>query len=675
MDEWEQSQTAKQERWEEILKEKGIVHNDRMAREVFRRLLPRQHMVQMKELQHPHLLGKPVATSNVLMCEYAADYFKDVLSTRKTFWDWETDLTTGSDYWNTLQTRVPVQDKLLLGRPISAEELRQTLKTMAKGKTPGNDGLPVEFFSTCWQCLEADVVKLYNAILTGGTLGKSMTRGVISLMYKKGDRSDVRNWRLISLLTVIYKILAKSLARRLGPILSSLVGRDQGAFVQGRSIFDNILTAIEALEIIEEDNLEVAVLLIDLEKAYDHVNWTFVMTTLKVMGFKVLYAFSTATVQVNGASSGEFQLSRSLRQGCPLAPLLFVLQLETLLSSIGANQDIRGLQLPGGGECRVKALADDLFALSSNSATSLEALKACLQHYVDLSEAAINWNKSSFFLPEGYLPQVHWGMQRVPKGEAQRFLGVMISMGDSVSSQELIMRERVLSRFKSWGRGPHLSLMGRALVITVSAFSLSWFVLRTLKLSESTLKVIRAAARRFLWKPGTEDDQGYIAKVAWEGVCARREDGGLAIVDPGMQNLFLLASCLVKVAEAKDPPDWCLMAENILMREWGLSRPSDVWIALMMDSFLNKRISSTIWSNVLQAWKQIKPNFRKKPNSKEEVKAQPLFDIYLMRDTDGSVFAAMLHQARSGRSGCRGEWLRWATCGTRPQTVGALLSS
>ncbi|GBG75702.1 hypothetical protein CBR_g20326 [Chara braunii] len=618
--------------------------NDPRDRMHFMKAIPyclpqEEHMVVggdwnlMRELQHPHRLGEPVATSNEMMCEYAADYFKDILATRKTYWDWETDLTKESDFWDTLQVRVAVHDRLLLDIPISAEELRQTLKSMAKGKAPSNDGLPVEFFNTCWQALVADLVKLCNDILVGGTLGKTMTKGVISLMYKKGDRSE---------------ILAKTLARRLGPILPGLVGSDQGAFVRGRSSFDNILTAIESLKIIEEENLDVAALMIDLEKAYDRVNWTFVMTTLKVLGFgsmfcrwvKVLYAFSTATVQMNGVISEPFQLSRSLRQGCPLAPLLFVLQLETLLSAIRVNHGIRGLQLPGGGECRVKALADDLFVLSANSADSLEALKCCLQCYGDLSEAAINWNKSAVFLLEEYRLQVQWGMQRVPKGEAQRFLGVMVALGDSAASQELILREKVYTRIKSWGRAPHLSLMGRGLVITVSAFSLLWFVLRTIKLSEATLKAIRAVARRFLWKPGAEEVQGYIAKVAWEIVCAPREDGGLAITDPRAQNLTLLANWLVKVAEAHDPPDWCLLAEYILMREWALSRPSDVWVTVMIDSFLNKRMKSPFWSNVLQAWRQVKPNFREQPSSKDEVKAQPLFENHLIEGPDGSVFSA-----------------------------------
>ncbi|GBG62547.1 hypothetical protein CBR_g31186 [Chara braunii] len=328
--EWEQQQVIKQSRWESILQEKGVVTRDRMTKECFQRLLPSCNRVQMSELQHPHLLGLPAAHTNEDMCEYAADYFRDITTTRKTYWDWETDLTMESNFWETLTVRVSAQERRDMDRPITAEELRETIKSMAKGKAPGDDGLPVEFFQTCWGTLETDVVQLFNGILTGGKLGKSMTRGVITLMYKKGGRSDMRNWRPISLLNVIYKILAKTLARRLGELLPRLVGKDQGAFVQGRSIFENIATAMEALELIEGEDLDIAVLMIDLEKAYDRLNWTFVMTTLRVLGFgdplcswiKALYAYATTVVQVNGVCSQEFKLSRSLRQGCPLAPLV-----------------------------------------------------------------------------------------------------------------------------------------------------------------------------------------------------------------------------------------------------------------------------------------------------------------------------------------------------------------
>ncbi|GBG88894.1 hypothetical protein CBR_g48506 [Chara braunii] len=146
-------------------------------------------------------------------------------------------------------------------RSITVEETRQTLKYMAKGKSPGVDGLTVEFYMANWETLGRSLVEVYNEVLTDARLGKGMTHNIISVMFKKGDKAEVRNWQPISLLNVSYKILAKTLARRIARYLPSLIEKDQGAFVQGRSIFNNIVTAIETLEIVQREGLDMGVLI------------------------------------------------------------------------------------------------------------------------------------------------------------------------------------------------------------------------------------------------------------------------------------------------------------------------------------------------------------------------------------------------------------------------------
>ncbi|GBG67878.1 hypothetical protein CBR_g997 [Chara braunii] len=283
--EWEELQSGKERRWTKILKEKGIEVNDKMNKETFQKLLPRRSMQQMVELKHPFEEAAPTASTAAGMLDYARLYYEDILTTRRPQDNVHNDLTEFSDLWEETYVKIPPSAKLDLDRPLTLGETTQTLKSMARGKAPGIDGLTVEFYSKCWRVLGPPLVELYNEVLVGGRLGKRMTHGVISVLFKKGDKAEVRNWRPISLLNVSYKILVKTLARRLGRYLPSLVERDQGAFVQGRSIFNNIATAIEVLEVVQSENLDTAVLLIDFEKAYDKVGWTFVLTTLKHMGF------------------------------------------------------------------------------------------------------------------------------------------------------------------------------------------------------------------------------------------------------------------------------------------------------------------------------------------------------------------------------------------------------
>ncbi|GBG84645.1 hypothetical protein CBR_g39021 [Chara braunii] len=223
----------------------------------------------MIELRHPFEDAAPTACTAVGMLKYANLYYEDILRTRRLNEEVDTDLSQQSDMWEDTSVQLSTAAKLDMDRPVTLEELTQTVKTMARGKSPEVDGLTVEFYSANWGVFGPLLVELYNEVLVGGRLGKGMTHGVITLLFKKGDKSVVKNWRPMSLLNVSYKILAKSLARRLSKHLPKLVENDQGAFVQRRSIFNNYVTAIETLEIVQSEGLDTAVLLLDLEKAYD----------------------------------------------------------------------------------------------------------------------------------------------------------------------------------------------------------------------------------------------------------------------------------------------------------------------------------------------------------------------------------------------------------------------
>ncbi|GBG63278.1 hypothetical protein CBR_g37364 [Chara braunii] len=394
----------------------------------------------------------------------------------------QTDLTQDSEMWQQTEVELTVQERLSLDRLVTLEELAQTLKVMAAGKSPGRNGLTVEFFHCCWESLGPPLVEIYNRVLVGERLGEGMTLGIISLMLKKGDKVNVRNYRPISLLNVDYKILAKTMAIRLRRILPRLVERDQGAFVQGRSIFLNILTAIESVEVMQMENRDMTILLLDLEKAYDRVGWSFALTTLRKMGF------------------GEG----------------FCRWLEVPLNCIRKHQVIKGLPLGAGRECRAKALADDLFLISENSVFSLAAVKAVLQEYSLVSEAQVNWNKSAYILPKDFSRVVEWGMHRVDSTEGERFLGVLISLEVMSTAQGAVIQHRIAAKLKGWGSAWHLSLFGRALVINSALFSLFWFVARVREIPRPVILEIKRLASRFLWKPRAGQEEGFLVKVAWD---------------------------------------------------------------------------------------------------------------------------------------------------------------
>ena len=119
------------------------------------------------------------------------------------------------------------------------DECATALGQLKPHKSPGMDGLTAEFYRQFWPVLRDDLMAVFQTIYDNGYMSLSQRTGIIRLLYKKGDRKDVGNWRPISLLNVDYKIVAKVLANRLKTVLGSIIHPDQTCTILGRSIHDN----------------------------------------------------------------------------------------------------------------------------------------------------------------------------------------------------------------------------------------------------------------------------------------------------------------------------------------------------------------------------------------------------------------------------------------------------
>jgi len=139
---------------------------------------------------------------------------------------------------------------------IMLDELQAALKLSARGKKPGSDGMPYEFFSQFWEVLGPELLAVLQDAFQaqhGLCLPTSMTQGVITLLYKgKGSKALLDSYRPITLLNSDYKRLAKALATRFGPALQHVVDPTQTAFVPGRWIGDNVLCHLEEVEYLQQ---------------------------------------------------------------------------------------------------------------------------------------------------------------------------------------------------------------------------------------------------------------------------------------------------------------------------------------------------------------------------------------------------------------------------------------
>ena len=226
----------------------------------------------------------------------------------------------------------------VLLQPLTSEELKEAIKQLPAGKAPGIDTVPAEFYQACWDEIDGNIFNFVAEAIDKQHIAEEMNISKIALLPKSEDRSKVQNFRPISLLITPYKIIAKVFANRMKPLLHNWILPSQTGFVPNKCILDNIFLAFEAIEWAHENKQHLSMLLLDFEKAYDRVNWTFLRQVMGRMGFQqtwinqvmALSENASAVVIVNGEQSNTFKLQRSVRQGCPLAPYLFLLTVDVL---------------------------------------------------------------------------------------------------------------------------------------------------------------------------------------------------------------------------------------------------------------------------------------------------------------------------------------------------------
>ena len=130
--------------------------------------------------------------------------------------------------------------KLKCERLVSYTECIQSLNKMKKNKSPGLDGITTEFYLEFWPLIGNLLVDVFNHSHDTGNLPDSLRKSVMSLIYKKDDEDDIRNYRPISLTNVDYQILAFTLAERMQKVLGDIISNDQTADIKGRYMGTNI---------------------------------------------------------------------------------------------------------------------------------------------------------------------------------------------------------------------------------------------------------------------------------------------------------------------------------------------------------------------------------------------------------------------------------------------------
>jgi hypothetical protein len=221
-------------------------------------------------------------------------------------------------------------------RELEENEVWEVVRKMKGDKAPGPDGFSMAFFQTCWEVVKKDMIAVFKEFHESRKFEKSINATFVALIPKEARAVEIKDFRPISLISGVYKIISKVLVGRLNAMLGKLVSHTQNAFVPRQQILDSILMANECVDSQIRSGEPGIICKLDLKKAYDHINWDFLLYILEKCGFGerwrdwIHQCVSTVCffVLINGTPANFFRSSQGVRQGNPLSPLLFVVVME-----------------------------------------------------------------------------------------------------------------------------------------------------------------------------------------------------------------------------------------------------------------------------------------------------------------------------------------------------------
>ncbi|KAK1606371.1 hypothetical protein QYE76_030044 [Lolium multiflorum] len=348
-----------------------------------------------------------------------------------------------------------------LDRPFSNEEVKAALFEMYPTKAPGPDGFLAHFFQRNWEVCGEEVTRAVLRVLRGQDIPECINKTFIVLIPKVASPKELGQFRPISLCNVIYKIASKVVANRLKVVLPEIISEEQSAFVPGRLIMDNIITAYECLHFMKRNKAKkhrFCALKLDMRKAYDRVEWKYLEEIMLRLGFSrrwvtlVMRLVTSVSFSVlfNGVPQEEFRPTRGIRQGDPISPYLFLLAAEGLscfLENHDQSSTLNGVQVASTAPAVNHLLfADDSMLFFKANAEGAREVKEALAKYCNASGQRINTDKSSIFFsrrcPEGIKGDIKEELDVQRETLNEKYLGMPADVGRSKSGSFKYLKDR-----------------------------------------------------------------------------------------------------------------------------------------------------------------------------------------------------------------------------------------
>lgn len=430
-----------------------------------------------------------------------------------------------------------------LDRPFSEIEVWNTIKEMPPDKAPGPDGFTGRFYKSCWSVIKVDVMAALHFLWSTNfrNLWK-LNSAYITLIPKKPNAEQVKDFRPISLVHSFAKLVTKILANRLAGRLDEMVSPNQSAFIKKRFIQDNFMMVQQTVKYLHSLKQPRILLKLDITKAFDSVSWAFLLEVLRKLGFGSrwcnlicgLLSSSSTQVLLNGIPGETIKHRKGLRQGDPLSPMLFILVMD-VLNLMFTRASCAGLLQPLSRrpiQHRISLYADDVALFLQPTAADITLSLRLLHLFGKASGLKTNVHKSNV-LPIHCSEENLVTIQNILPCEVQNFpckyLGLPLTIKKMTKEQVQPIIDKVAEQLP----GRKADLMTRAGRVVQVHFVLTGiliYVAMATDIPPWAIKAIDKIRRAFLWK-GRKEVKGGHCLIAWPRVCRSRELGGLGIAD------------------------------------------------------------------------------------------------------------------------------------------------
>lgn len=372
-------------------------------------------------------------------------------------------------------------------------------------------------------------------------------------IYKKKDRTEISNYRLITLLNTDYKILTKVLALQLMDEISHLLHQDQSGFVPRRSIFNNIRLASTIISYAELTETNGAIMALDQEKVYDKIRHDYLWKTLEkfnapptfIRTVKELYRCAHTKVAINGFLSQPFKVTRGVRQGDPLLCALFNLAIEPLACRIRSDNNLKGYKIPGIEEKIIINLYADDTNLFPNKEDNLDYAHKILDEWCAVSGAKFNIGKTEIIpigttehrlrmttmrkLNDNEQAPLDDRIKIARDQEAIRILGAWLGNNTNASAPWEPIMDKINKALNLYGWS-HPTMNGRKVIAQIVVGGYTQFLTQAQGMPHHIEEAIKKTIKSFIWEESTSP------RIAINYLHCTVEEGELNLLDITARN-------------------------------------------------------------------------------------------------------------------------------------------